>query len=375
MQASVAILDGGSFVLPYDAELIGMLAGHGVSVDFYASRTRYNGELFEALAGIAGVRLHLADVSGTVAPRWRGVPAYAGLLLRLWARGRHCTTINLQFSAAWLLELPFLVCWRRRLVFTVHNPVPHGFAGLRHPPTGWIAALARQLVFVSESSREDFIRRYGERHRARSQVVPHGLLPPAPGRAPVLYRPSSAAARVPRALVFWGNVQPYKGVEVFAALARSDEIRRRGLGLEIHGAWSASMAPLRDELVGLGVAVHDRFLGTAELQALLERDVLFLLPYREASQSGALYTLLQAGRLFACSDVGDLGDFMRRFGLDGLLLRGRDAGAVLACFDHLEQAPDATRLAFAKAQQASGWDSAWPVATTVYRPAPTARPG
>ncbi len=371
----MAILDGGSFVLPYDAALIRMLAEHGLPIDFYASRTHYNGELLDALSGLRGVQLHLADVSGSVAPRRQGAIAYIGLLLRLAAAARHYKTINLQFSAAWPLELPFLICWRRRLVFTVHNPVPHGHTGLRHRPTGWIASLARRLVFVSDSSRDDFIRRYGERYRARSQVVPHGLLPPTPGRSPVPYGRASGAVDIPGALVFWGNVQPYKGVELFAALARSDEIRRRGLRLEVHGAWSPSMAPLRDELVALGVVVHDRFLGAVELQALLDRDVLFLLPYREASQSGALYTLLHAGRLFACSDVGDLGAFMRRFGLDGLLLRGRDAEAVLACLDHLQQSSGATRRAFMKAQQDAAWDSAWPAATTVYLGSAAARPG
>ncbi len=364
--APVAILDGGSFVLPYDAELIRMLAGHGVPVDVYASRTRYNGELLASLATTAGASVHLADVSGSVAPRGRGALAYLRLLLRLHGRSHRYATINLQFSAAWPLELPFLLRWRRRLVFTVHNPVPHGFAGVRHRPTGWIAALARELVFVSDFSRDDFLRRYGERRfRARSRVLPHGLLPPATAdRAPVPYR---APAAPPTALIFWGNVQPYKGVELFAALARSAEVRRRGLRLEVHGAWAQAMAPLRRELIGLGIDVHDRFLDAARLRALLARDALFLLPYREASQSGALYTLLHAGRVFASSDVGDVGAFHRRFALDDLLLQGRDADAVLACLDRLQAAPEAVHKAFAAAQRQSSWEAIWPAAAAVYR--------
>lgn len=371
MPPAVAILDGGSFVLPYAAELIRLLAGHGVAVDFYASRTRYNGELLDVLAATSGVRVTRAGVSGSVAPRWRGVVAYLGLLLRLAVRSRRHATINLQFSAAWPLELPFLLAWRRRLVFTVHNPVPHGYPGARHAPTGWIATLARQLVFVSDFSRDDFLRRYGERFRARSRVVPHGLLPTAANRPPVSY---GLPAAPPRALIFWGNVQPYKGVELFAALARSADVRQRGLRLEIHGRWAPAMAPLKAELIALGVRVDDRFLGADELQALLARDALFLLPYREASQSGALYTLLQAGRLFACSDVGDLGAFMRRFALVGLLLRDRDAASVLACLDRLVAAPAAVGQAFAAAQCASTAEAIWPSAAAVYAPAPAAKP-
>ncbi len=359
------MLDGGSFVLPYDAELIRMLAGHGVPVDFHASTTRYNGALLGALAAVDGVTVHSAGVSGSVAPRWRGALAYAGLLVGLARRSRRYRLVNLQFSAAWPIELPFLWLWRRRLVFTVHNPVPHGFEGLRHRPTAWIAALARQLVFVSEASRADFMRRYGDRFAARSTVVPHGLLPAGDRAGPVPYRSCAA----PKALVFWGNVQPYKGVELFAALARSAEIRARGLALEVHGAWSPAMRPLRDALAALGVRIDDSFLDAAAMATLLARDdTLFLLPYREASQSGALYTLLHAGRPFACTDVGDLGAFLRRAGLGRLVLRGRDAASVLDCLAALAAAPEAIRDAFAAAQRQAAPDAVWPAAARVYGP-------
>ena len=39
------------------------------------------------------------------------------------------------------------------------------------------------VVVDSQATREDFISRYGESFRAKSTVLPHGLLPPAPGDA------------------------------------------------------------------------------------------------------------------------------------------------------------------------------------------------
>jgi hypothetical protein len=92
------------------------------------------------------------------------------------------------------------------------------------------------------------------------------------------------------------------------------------------------------------------------LLALLGRNVVFLLPYEQASQSGALYALLNHGCLFICSDVGDLGSFMRRFGLEGLLLRDRSAEAVAECLDHLAANGTAVTHSLARAQQALHWD-------------------
>jgi glycosyltransferase involved in cell wall biosynthesis len=348
---NVAIVDGGSFVLPYDYQLVKALSEQGAGVTFFGSRTRYNGEFLEAMRALPGVTVRDRAVSGTAAPRWKGVLAYSAMWLEIWRQRRHFDAINLQFSAWWPLERLALPACRDRLIYTVHNAVPHGFAGRRHGPTERIAELARTLLFVSRFTQEDFIARYGERFRAKSRLVPHGLLPIAPGLLPMPY----AAAGAPEALVYWSTVKPYKGVEIFAALARSQRIRATGLGLEIHGAWAAELHGLRDELRTLGVRVDDRYLGAAELLALLGRNVVFILPYREASQSGALYSLLQQGRIFMCTDVGDPGDFMRRFGLEAMLLKERSADAVAECLERLRRDETAIVGAFQAAQDACGW--------------------
>ncbi len=366
----VALVDGGSFVLPYDHGLALGLVRRGWQVTFFGSRTRYNSAFLEALRASPGVEVVDRDVSGTVASRVAGAVAYAGLLAGLWRRRREFSAINLQFSALWPLELPWLWLLRRRLVFTVHNAVPHDFAGARHRPTQWIATLARRLVFASEAARQDFLHRYGPRLGAKTVVLRHGLLPLAPGQAVRPYRP----LRAPQALVFWSTVKPYKGVELFAELARSPAWRAQGLPLEVHGRWDPALHGLRDELVALGVKVVDAYLDTPALQALLERPVVFALPYRRASQSGALYTLLHQGAVFVSTDVGDPGDIMRRCGLHSLLLCERSAAAVLACLQHLRDAPDDVARAFAAAQQQSQWDDVLAQADAAYGdPEPSAR--
>jgi hypothetical protein len=349
---SIAILDGGSFVLPYDYQLVRALAARGAAVEFYGSRTRYNGEFLEAMRQLGGVTVHERGVSGTVSSRWRGLAAYIGLLVTLLWRSRRHRLVDVQFSAWWPGDLLVLALLRRKLVFSVHNAVPHGYAGMRHGPTLWLARLARSLVFVSEATREEFLRRYGRHFDAKAVVMPHGLLPAAPGLDPVEY---SARRAAPREIVFWSTVRSYKGVEIFAELARSPALRSRGLALRVAGKWDRELLPLRDELAALGVRIDDGYLDRDALLCLLAEDVVFLLPYRDASQSGALYTLLSHACVFICADAGDLGAFMRRFGLTGLLLRDRTAPAVVECLEYLQAHRDEVLEALRAAQRQFDW--------------------
>ena len=346
-----AIVDGSSSVLPYDHQLAGALAAQGARIDFFGSTTRYNGELLDAMRSLPGVAVDARAISGTVASRWRGAAAYLALLWRLWREQGAYDAINLQFSILWPLELPFLAAMRKKLVFTVHNAVPHEHTGLRHAATGWIASLARTLVFPSRYTHDDFLRRYGERFRTRSVVAQHGASPLVAGAPAVPYRPLPA----PEALVYWSTIKPYKGVELFADLARSPRVGGAGLPLEVHGAWARELHGLRDELVGLGVKVESGFLDTTSVLSLFARPVVFLLPNRDATQSGALYTLLHHGCLFICADTGDLGVFMRRFGLERLLLKERSADAVADCLAALRADPAGIARAFQAAQDASSW--------------------
>lgn len=359
----IAIVDGASFVLPYDYCLANGLARRGWRVTLYCSETRYNAEFLSALP--ASVELRRYAVSHTAVPRWRALWNYLRLWREVWRCRAEFDAVNLQFSILWPLERWFL----RRLpfVFTLHNAVPHGFAGERHGPTREALMLARRVVFLSRASREDAERRYGQLPHAA--VLPHGLLPVAAGDVPVPYAPTQA----PEALVVCGNVAPYKGVELLLDLARDPTWRARGLPLEVHGRFAHGLEWLREQLVAAGVVVVDRFLAPAELHALTSRPVAFLLPHHRATQSGLLYMLLHRGCRVLCSDSGDLGDFMRRHGLADLLFAERTPAAVLAALDRLRAEPDRWAAAFARAQRSADWDACLADAETAYGVAATPR--
>lgn len=352
------MVDGASFVLPYDHGLVSGLAQRGWRVTLFASRTRYNGEFLDALRAEPGTEVRVFDISGTVAPRWRGVWNYVRLWAEVWRRRREFDAVNLQFSILWPLE--WLMAWAldRRFVFTLHNATPHGFEGVRHRPTAALLARVNRVICPSRATLAEVLQRYGPLPRATA--LPLGLMPVAPGEVPRPYGPMPA----PQALVFWGNVMPYKGVDLLLALAQDPAWRARGLPLEVHGAFAPDLRSLRDQLQAAGVTVVDRFLSADEQRALFARPVVFVLPYTRATQSGALYTLLHQGCRMLCTDTGDLGDFCRRHGLAHLLMAERSPAATMAALDRLLQTPDAG--AFNAAQQACAWVQTLAEADTAY---------
>lgn len=348
----VAVVDLGSFVLPYDYHLVEGLSRLGYEVEFFGSRTRYNSEFLEAMRQLPGVQLRLFDVSRSVATRRQALKGYLGVLAALWKRRKAFEWINLQFCGRWLVEWLYFSLLRQRFIWTVHNSVPHGFAGRRYLPYQCMAAIARALWFPSEFSASDFYQRYGERFRAKGRVVQHGLLAIRAGQAAMPYRVPDRL----EGLAYWSTVKPYKGIELLLALARRRMERGGCEAIEVHGLWDGSLHPIRDELRALGVVIEDHYLDSAELARLLSRDLVFLLPYRTASQSGALYTLVHAGRLFLATDVGDLGAFLRRHGLEGLIVSEADAASVERAMEYLQANLPEVVARFAAAQRSLAWD-------------------
>lgn len=348
----LAIVDFGSFVLPYDFYLVTALAERDCSVIFFASETRFNPEFLDALRSHCRVEVVSRPVSRSVSGRTRALTSYMGLLWSIWSRRRDYDFVNLQFCARWQAEIPLFWMLRKKLIFTVHNAVPHDFRGRRYWPYGLMAGFARELWFLSRATAEEFYQRYSDRFRRKANIVPMGTIGVSPESPVTPYRLPSRL----EGIAYWSTVKPYKGIELMLALAQDRGATEGGSRLEVHGRWDAELQPIRQDLIRHGVQAEDKYLSTEELQQLLTRDLVFLLPYRTASQSAALYTLLHHGRLFLTTDVGDLGDFMRRFGLAELILSSPTVESVRRCMAWLtENLPYAVER-FAEAQRAMSWD-------------------
>lgn len=322
----IAILDPASFALPYVVFYGRALASCGHKVSIFCSRTKYNESLLEELEAESEpgkLEINFYRISRTTArSRWGGVFSYGALLWNVYTRRKSFDVISLQFGIFVPFDIVFMMLLYGRIHFTIHDDVPHGFRRKRHLPTLMRAYCAKKIVFTSEAVRDRFLRRYpAGRLGTRVQLLQHGLL--AATLQPLRERPGFDAGQP--VATYFSTVKPYKGVEQLVA---ATPLLKRGPPVEIHGQWDLELAGLKESALQHGCLVRDEYLSANALERLLTERRVFVLPYRDASQSGVLYLLLNYAKPFVSTDRGDLGAFLRREGLAELIFRSDDPPAL-----------------------------------------------
>lgn len=201
------------------------------------------------------------------------------------------------------LDLLLLAALRLRhipIVVIVHDADPHPgdilavMVKLQRAIVRHADAVITLSVHVADRLREQGLVRPGTKLAVIAHPPRHfGPLPPAP-----------FAHDGPIRLLFFGRLLAYKGLDLLADALRligpdaRFETRVVGSGPE-----SPSLALLR-ELPG--VAVENRWVPEHEIGAIVAWSDALVLPYREASQSGAAAAAIAARRFIVATRVGGL---------------------------------------------------------------------
>jgi len=349
----VQLVDPSAFTPPYDRSLAAALARAGVDVELVTSRFLYGtvpppdgyevNELFYRRAsaralGAGGRRaLKLAEHVPDML-RYRRHAERADIV--------HWQWLSVEQLDAWLLPP------RRPRVLTAHNVVAHE----RRP--GQAAARRRLLramdavVVHSEHGREQALALGAE--PARVHVIPHGAFDYLTRQEGELPLPEPLASVRGRVVLFFGLIRDYKGVDVLLRAWRAVPDAE----LWVVGMPKVDMAPLR-ALAPARVRFVPRFVGDLELPAYFRRADLVVLPYRDADQSGVLYTALAFGKPLVLSDVGGFGE-LAAHGAARLVPPGDEDALAAALRGLLADARARTQLAEAARRAAAGpysWDS------------------
>ena len=235
--------------------------------------------------------------------------------LLLWWRPQ---AIHLQWLRIPSFDVPFFNVVRRltgcRLVYTAHNVLPHRKGGHQADQT---AAYARmyQLVDAVIVHTHDTKRQLLQTFNIAAEkvaVIDHGLLK-------LSYDPTllnrqkeqfDARYRLDGRIVFsaLGFQYQYKGVDLLAKVwADTPELRNssrcklllvgKNRGVDLSAAAGID-----------NVIIDDREVSDEEFYYLLTHTDIYLLPYREISQSGVLLTAISVGTPFLVTDVGGLAE-------------------------------------------------------------------
>jgi glycosyltransferase involved in cell wall biosynthesis len=230
-------------------------------------------------------------------------------------------------------------------VMTVHDPTPHpGHPEVRLRARRWMLDASRRTLRARASviviHSEDLRPLIDLRPSQRCVVIPHGLY--------ILSEPLPPPAAP--ALGFFGRLEPYKGLDVLAAaMPRIWEVRPE---VELRVAGTGSMTlPLEDPRVRF----DNTYVPESELESFFRGTSLAVLPYIEASQTGAGSTAVGFGVPVVASRVGGLPDLVLD---DSYLFEAGDhtalAGAILS---HLDDGPAVRRRVLAEVARPNSWDA------------------
>lgn len=240
-----------------------------------------------------------------------------------------------------------------RTVFTVHDPVQH--LGTRP------LSAAEERVFKQWFRRADRFVVHGRAlaeelspmvGRSRIVVIPHGLLS---ARSEPLPPPES-----PSVLLF-GRLEQYKGVEVLAEAMRTVWEQRPEVRLVVAGAGEAARLVPDDDRVSLMA----RYIPETEVEELLARASLMVLPYTQASQSGVGLLAIGAGVPIVVSDVGALPDLACDSSF--VVEAGNPLALAEAILRHLDDGPEVRRAVLRYGREQFSWDRVAQLSTELYR--------
>ncbi|HEX6459172.1 MAG TPA: glycosyltransferase family 4 protein [Thermoleophilaceae bacterium] len=359
----VQLVDPSAFTPPYDRSLAAALARAGVDVELVTSRFLYGTvppaegyevkELFYRRASARGL--------GARGRRLRKLGEHVLDMLRYRRHAETADLVHWQWLSVEQLDA-WLLAPRRPRVLTAHNVVAHE----RRP--GQAAARRRVLramdavVVHSEHGRDQAVGLGTD--PARVHVIPHGAFDYLTRQEGELPLPAELAAVDGPVVLFFGLIRDYKGVDVLLRAWREVPDAE----LWVVGMPRVDMAPLR-ALAPERVRFVPRFVSDLELPAYFRRADLVVLPYRDADQSGVLYTALAFGKPLVLSDVGGFGE-VAAHGAARLVPPG-DEGALAGALRDLLAEPQArARLAENARRAAAGpysWDSVARRTLALYR--------
>jgi glycosyltransferase involved in cell wall biosynthesis len=287
----VHIVDPSAYTPPYDHALCSALAAAGADVELYTSRFAYG-----AVPPAAGYARHelFYRAAASLPPRARRAAKlleHVPDMLRYRRAARSTDVVHFQWLPVQQLDGWLLPRGVPR-VLTAHDILPREAGPARRRAQRRLYDRFAAIVVHSEHGRRRLTGELGVDER-RVHVIPHGALTHLAGAG---HAPFATDKPV---VLFFGLMRPYKGLEELLEAWRSVS----GAELWLVGMPRMDIAPLRAR-AGADVRFLPRFVSDAELAGFFARADVVVLPYREADQSGVLFTALAFGKPLVLSDVG-----------------------------------------------------------------------
>ena len=256
--------------------------------------------------------------------------------LSSYARKEKAQILHFQWSAVPEIDHYYWSFYKKqgyRLIYTVHNLLPHKRGSNDHKKYLRLYSLADKLIVHCPETKQGLINDFGIGADKIETIAMPALPIPATGGptgAGIKQQLGLASNRI--ALCF-GFIEEYKGFDLaIAALASAVDKIPRDVVLVIAGrddaGWAGRLNDLiREKKLQKRVVLKLGFMDQGYLKALIEASGVCLFPYRKISQSGALLTAMAEGRAVAGFDVGGISEVIEN-GKNGIVVPAGDYRAL-----------------------------------------------
>jgi glycosyltransferase involved in cell wall biosynthesis len=224
----------------------------------------------------------------------------------------------------------------KKLVFTAHNVN----AGRRDATDSWLNRftlrtqyrLSDRIFVHTENSKSEIVSEFGV-PEDRVAVIPFGInnSVPTTSLTAAEAKQKLGIRGADRAILFFGRITPYKGLELLIAAFRRVVARSSGYRLIIAGRpdrceeyWSGIREEMRGDVERGEIVLRAGFIPDAETEVYFKAADALILPYRHIYQSGVLFLGHSFGLPVLAADVGSLKDDIVD-GRTGYLFRPDDA--------------------------------------------------
>jgi D-inositol-3-phosphate glycosyltransferase len=209
---------------------------------------------------------------------------------------------------------------RKRIVLTVHNVN----AGRRDSRDSFLNRLTLRIqyrlvrhIFVhTDKMKSELIHEFGVQG-PKVTVIPFGINNAVPNTSltPVEAKQRLGIRQDEKAILFFGRITPYKGLECLIAGFRQVLARSQDYRLIISGRvdrcekyWRGILEGLHSDVERGRVLLRDEFIPDEETEVYFKAADVLVLPYRQVYQSGVLFLGHSFGLPVIAADVGSLKD-------------------------------------------------------------------
>ena len=221
------------------------------------------------------------------------------------------------------LSLLINSCFKKKhTIVTLHDPIPHKGTGKLYANICKKTALdADDIVILSEKFK-DFTSDYYGIDPQNVHVIPHGIFDKYKEVYDKTLKHTYDKTKIN--FLFFGRITPYKGLDVLANAYKRLSEEYPNVALTVVG--NGDFTPYKEAYENLrNVTVVNRWIRDEEVYGYFENEnIITVLPYIEATQSGVIPVAMACGSMVICTDCGGLSEQVED-GVTGRLIHAGDS--------------------------------------------------